>query len=677
MGQVALHYFAQIIAGVAYCHSKGVCHRDLKLENLLLDASRQYVKITDFGWAHDQTILGRSQSFAGTASGCYMAPEVRSRHNKARGQGASYDGTKADVWSCGVVLYKLLCVRDPFDWGLGLDEEEEEQTVHDPASLGVTFSPSLASLFCSDEPSLLSRDPTVRLSAVQAMYQPWLREGTTTLRASLGQLSPCLNPTSPGPPKMGPPKLGVLGAAAALAAAAASKAPTSPGPPVFSKVQVQIPPLSLAGNKGPSSPEEETQTSIGAPATGLGLGGGFWAPEADKEDDDEADYGGFYFDQRAAREFKAKSDAKSQASQVQWQYERGPVGGTGTKASASGVQDTGGTRDGPDSRASSVGSSVGMPYESWGGNDSWGASSVESQEEKPTPTSVLKTAGSNKQAAVGGTKKTARFSEIVAVKEVVYETGDNFGDPFLGDSLGGSALPVGEREKVHMRQYPHPHGHQARLQAEQGSAAAVRQESSARWAEMESDASGIWRFAQLRAERWRAEDDARRLRTEVKRLRWQLDLCRVAMEETAAALDKHDRQLPVTCGDTLQEGAETTPNKVAAVKRELNHKATSQKTPSAEKRDRETREREPREMPQGSSAAVFGDVRSPRAAAAAAAAARGILDQTARTPWLRTPDGVPVRIDWPVLAPRVLAALGVWLGATAIVMRTTRQSRNW
>jgi 5'-AMP-activated protein kinase catalytic alpha subunit len=35
---VALHYFAQIIAGVAYCHSKGVCHRDLKLENLLLDA---------------------------------------------------------------------------------------------------------------------------------------------------------------------------------------------------------------------------------------------------------------------------------------------------------------------------------------------------------------------------------------------------------------------------------------------------------------------------------------------------------------------------------------------------------------------------------------------------------------------------------------------------------------
>ena len=88
---VALHYFAQIIAGMAYCHSKGVCHRDMKLENLLLDSSRQYVKITDFGWAHDQNSLGRSMSFAGTAQGSYMAPEVRLREKKSRGDGASYD----------------------------------------------------------------------------------------------------------------------------------------------------------------------------------------------------------------------------------------------------------------------------------------------------------------------------------------------------------------------------------------------------------------------------------------------------------------------------------------------------------------------------------------------------------------------------------------------------------
>lgn len=374
------------------------CVAELPVLNSVTDSlaanrtqSRQYVKITDFGWAHDQTTLGRSQSFAGTASGCYMAPEVRSRHNKARGQGASYDGTKADVWSCGVVLYKMICVRDPFDGGFGLDQEDQEHTIHDPASRGIKFSPSLASLFRFDAPSLLSRDPTVRLSAVQAVYQPWLREGMTSLRASLGQLSPSLMPTSPGPPKRG-----IVGTAAAAVAVAASagaaalrKAPTSPGPPIFSSSQPgstnHIPPLTLDDSELSLSLGNSSHSSIGAAVTG----GGFWVPGDNEDDDDMADYGGFYFDQRAARDFKAKSDAKSQASQVQWQYERGPVGGKGGADGNSGKYadcDHGGTG----SRASSVGSSVGLPYESWGGNDSWGGlsvSSVDSKEERSTPTS--------------------------------------------------------------------------------------------------------------------------------------------------------------------------------------------------------------------------------------------------------------------------------------------------
>ena len=281
---------------------------------------------------------------------------------------------------------------------------------------------------------------------------------------------------------------------------------------------------------------------------------------------------------------------------------------------------------------------------------------------------VLKTAGSAQQAPVGGAKKTARFSEIVAVKEVVYETGDNFGDPFLGDSLGGSAVTAGERVKMQMAQYPDQLGQQAQLH---GSAAAVRKESSARWCEMESDASGIWRFAQLRAERWRAEDDARRLRTEVERLRWQIELCRGAMEETAATLDQYELEPPdelcrtrATCARGLDGGPTSSfsttgvpvTGQVAKVQRESNHNESSTSA--------------------GSSSPALEATKSPRASAAAAAAARGILDQTARTPWLRTPDGVPVRIDWPVLAPRVLTALGIWLGATALVMRTTNQSRK-
>lgn len=268
--------------------------------------------------------------------------------------------------------------------------------------------------------------------------------------------------------------------------------------------------------------------------------------------------------------------------------------------------------------------------------------------------SVLRTSGGGQQVA-GGAKKTARFSEIVAVKEVVYETGDNFGDPFLGDSLGGSAVLAGVHVEMQM-QHPHQQGQQAHLRAEQCSV--VCNESSARWHEMESDASGIWRFAQLRAERWRAEDDARRLRAQVEQLQWQIELCRAALQETAAALDNYELEPPKelcharsTYAEQLlgvSDGSPFTPEGTAVA---LNHS----------------------EVDPGTSGDNDG-IKSPRAAAAAAAAARGILSQTSRTPWLRTPDGVPVRIDWLVLAPRVLTALGIWLGLSALVMRATNRS---
>ena len=54
----------------------------------------------------------------------------------------------------------MLCVRDPFDFR----EDWEDAVMRSPAELGVSFSPQLASLFRPDEPSLLTRDPSVRLS---------------------------------------------------------------------------------------------------------------------------------------------------------------------------------------------------------------------------------------------------------------------------------------------------------------------------------------------------------------------------------------------------------------------------------------------------------------------------------------------------------------------------------
>ncbi|XP_060174639.1 serine/threonine protein kinase OSK1-like isoform X3 [Lycium barbarum] len=100
----ARHLFQQIIAGVEYCHRNRVVHRDLKPENLLLDA-RGNVKIADFGLSN----IMRDGHFLKTGCGSpnYAAPEVVSQK--------FYAGPEVDVWSCGVILYALLCGRLPFD----------------------------------------------------------------------------------------------------------------------------------------------------------------------------------------------------------------------------------------------------------------------------------------------------------------------------------------------------------------------------------------------------------------------------------------------------------------------------------------------------------------------------------------------------------------------------------
>jgi serine/threonine protein kinase len=134
---VARGYLTQLLEGVSYCHSRGVCHRDLKPENLLLTHDGDVLKIADFGLStfmlHDNgntpsSIGGSSSasiasSLAGATSGfkngdplrrlvsivgsChYIAPEVLNKEG--------YDGTKADAWSIGVIMYALLAGSLPF-----------------------------------------------------------------------------------------------------------------------------------------------------------------------------------------------------------------------------------------------------------------------------------------------------------------------------------------------------------------------------------------------------------------------------------------------------------------------------------------------------------------------------------------------------------------------------------
>ncbi|WMV12417.1 hypothetical protein MTR67_005802 [Solanum verrucosum] len=102
----ARYFFQQLISGVHYCHNMQICHRDLKLENTLLDGSAApRLKICDFGYSKSSLLHSRPKSTVGTPA--YIAPEVLSRRE--------YDGKLADVWSCGVTLYVMLVGAYPFE----------------------------------------------------------------------------------------------------------------------------------------------------------------------------------------------------------------------------------------------------------------------------------------------------------------------------------------------------------------------------------------------------------------------------------------------------------------------------------------------------------------------------------------------------------------------------------
>ncbi|XP_078737393.1 5'-AMP-activated protein kinase catalytic subunit alpha-2-like isoform X2 [Lampetra fluviatilis] len=100
----ARRLFQQILSAVDYCHRHMVVHRDLKPENVLLDANMN-AKIADFGLSN----MMSDGEFLSTSCGSpnYAAPEVIS--------GRLYAGPEVDIWSCGVILYALLCGALPFD----------------------------------------------------------------------------------------------------------------------------------------------------------------------------------------------------------------------------------------------------------------------------------------------------------------------------------------------------------------------------------------------------------------------------------------------------------------------------------------------------------------------------------------------------------------------------------
>ncbi|XP_056125084.1 MAP/microtubule affinity-regulating kinase 3 isoform X9 [Rhinichthys klamathensis goyatoka] len=152
--------FRQIVSAVQYCHQKHIVHRDLKAENLLLDADMN-IKIADFGFSNEFTIGNKLDTFCGSPP--YAAPELF--------QGKKYDGPEVDVWSLGVILYTLVSGSLPFD-GQNLKELRER------VLRGKYRIPFYMSTDCEN---LLKRflvlNPVKRGTLEQIMKDRWINAG--------------------------------------------------------------------------------------------------------------------------------------------------------------------------------------------------------------------------------------------------------------------------------------------------------------------------------------------------------------------------------------------------------------------------------------------------------------------------------------------------------------------
>lgn len=156
--QEARRFFQQIISAVEYCHRHKIVHRDLKPENLLLDEELN-VKIADFGLSNIMTDGNFLKTSCGSPN--YAAPEVIS--------GKLYAGPEVDVWSCGVILYVMLCRRLPFD-------DESIPVLFKNISNGVYILPK----FLSDGAANLIKkmlivNPLNRISISEIFQDEWFK----------------------------------------------------------------------------------------------------------------------------------------------------------------------------------------------------------------------------------------------------------------------------------------------------------------------------------------------------------------------------------------------------------------------------------------------------------------------------------------------------------------------
>lgn len=159
-----VHLFRQIIAALLYCHRVNIHHRDLKPENILLDRNTFQIKLVDFGMAALQPSGRKLTTPCGSPH--YAAPEVIRTE--------SYDGGKADIWSCGVILYVMLAGTPPFNYS---GEEADLRHLFRSIAKADYVMPDMLSLEAQDLIGrILVPNPDRRITIEEIWEHPFLQK---------------------------------------------------------------------------------------------------------------------------------------------------------------------------------------------------------------------------------------------------------------------------------------------------------------------------------------------------------------------------------------------------------------------------------------------------------------------------------------------------------------------